>query len=383
MRDSVAIAGAWTDLDGDGSRDVALVSRSVPILSESETPRTARFEVISSRDGQLLQQLDLGVEVPIDADCLTSIGARDGAPELLAFVAMDGVRILVATQAPKSTVVRDASGVVAWIPDEDGDGAAELVVQRANKSPALLPSRTWTADVDRYRSVRGSAASVGDVDADGVVDIIARRSESEGVVAVVSGKSGKLIVAVDETASGLWSSGQDVVSGAEAQDVDGDGQRDFYVASFDPIEGGTSGSVFCISGRDGKRLQRWESSGEFDGGASHLTLIDDEDGDGVRELFLTLRRAYNPPVTAGATALVLSGKSLAPLDRFDAPFGAYPANRALFMPARLPSAPSGVAFASWGAGLVSSLEYAQRRVGGGFVHVRRRGATSAEAWVVP
>jgi hypothetical protein len=371
-RNSVAIAGAWKDLDGDGAHDIALVSRACPILTESKTPCSTRLEVISSRDGKLLQQRELIGDEFLPA-CITSTPAQAGGPQLLAFVAPDGVRILVDSEAPQSKFIPEASGLVAWIPDEDGDGLADLVVERANHSPALLTSRAWTLDVERYRSIQGLATTVGDVDADGVVDLVASRRRPEGTLSVVSGKSGKPILALGQAVSSLWSSEQDVLSGAEAQDADGDGRRDFYVASFDPIENGNPpGAVLLVAGRDGALLHEWRPSEGFDGGgASQLVLVDDQDGDGVRELFLTLGRPGGPGTLGGVTAFVLSGKSLAQLRSVEARFGGYPMHRALFVPARSASAPSDVVFAT------------RDILGGGFVYALRTRATWAETWVVP
>ncbi len=133
-----------------------------------------------------------------------------------------------------------------------------------------------------------SIASVGDLDGDGVPDLLGSAPGSDingrnsGAVKVVSGATGALLYTVaGEVAGSLFGSAM-----AGLGDLDGDGRADFAVSAafFSNGPGGLfAGRVYVFSGVDGSLLDTLDGFSQGEVFGSSLAGAD-QDGDGVREL---------------------------------------------------------------------------------------------------
>jgi hypothetical protein len=141
-------------------------------------------------------------------------------------------------------------GVLVLLDDVDGDGLTDLVT-----SDLLAPNGPESGDVRvlagddlaplltipggaAYETLGGSLATLGDVNGDGVPEIVAQarfdtpshHSAQPGMVRVYSGANGTLLQQLAGTTQKM-ELGDDLGS---AGDIDGDGLQDLLVSTFDP-----------------------------------------------------------------------------------------------------------------------------------------------------
>jgi hypothetical protein len=234
------------------------------------------------------------------------------------------------------TLEGEASGdsfgwVSAPLPDLDGDGAPELVVGAPGESSSGTASgRVYVysgrsgaelfraSGASTFERLGASVRCAGDVDGDGIEDVIAGGSgiaTTSGVARVFSGASGAQIRLLQDGVVGA-AFGYSV---AGVGDVDGDGVPDLAVgAPGAPMTG--TGTVVVISGADGTSVLRTfpgEAAGDNFGTA--LGALSDVTGDGVMELIVgaanwgtgSRGRAYVLDLGAGAVLHVLVPDSTA------------------------------------------------------------------------
>jgi hypothetical protein len=211
---------------------------------------------------------------------------------------------------------------VADLADIDGDGAREAIVSAPFHGFAASQLRGHT-DVRSGRTgallyrfdgapgdVHGWAISdAGDVDADGVHDVVAGAPQGfgqcggaavgPGRVYVYSGATGDEVLAVSGEAGGD-AFGYAV---AGAGDVDDDGHDDVLVgAPCSDRAGEAAGRAYVVSGADGTTL-RVVDGGPGDGLGSGTAAVGDVDGDGHSDHGVGMRDARH----GRGGALVLSG----------------------------------------------------------------------------
>lgn len=146
-----------------------------------------------------------------------------------------------------------------------------------------------------------SLANAGDVDGDGIDDILVGAPDTEdpvsgnkvGAVFVYSGASGSLLLRVDAPAAGVINFGR---ATAGPGDVDGDGTPDLLVGCREYLQSFT-GSVFLMSGADGSLLQRWNGFDQDDWYGRAVAGPGDVDGDGVPDLLTSAPRWDSGPNT--------------------------------------------------------------------------------------
>jgi hypothetical protein len=201
----------------------------------------------------------------------------------------------------------------AAIADVNGDGIRDYALQRydpkakiqvvevrGGKKGGLIRAIPTPAPAGEDWSFGVALADAGDVDGDGVSDLLvgamfapdpARTLVECGAAYVYSGSDGHLIHALYGSASHEWFG--TTLCGLD--DVDGDGSADFLVESRQQL-GGPSSFVTAFSGATGAVLYTVTD-------AAFLTRLSDHDGDGVRD-FATLWA--DARVRSGATGALLA-----------------------------------------------------------------------------
>lgn len=167
-----------------------------------------------------------------------------------------------------------------------------------------------------------SVAGIGDVDRDGVPDLIMAaplaspggRTEA-GSVFVRSGATGELIFQLDgERASDNFG-----VAVAAGGDIDGDGVPDIIVGApgASPNGRAQAGSVFVYSGATGQLIFRFEGPERLDGFGASVAGGQDVDGDQVPDIIVGAPSASPDGRSGAGSAFVFSGSSGSLVFRFD------------------------------------------------------------------
>ena len=147
------------------------------------------------------------------------------------------------------------------------------------------------------------ARSMGDVDGDGIPDVVTSAPTKDvgganaGRVYVYSTRSGKLLWTFD------GKPGDQLGTGVEcAGDVDGDGVKDVVAAA--PF----GGRAYVLSGKDGHVLFTFEAESKADAFGRHVATAGDVDHDGHADVFIGAP-ANNAGGAGAGRAYVYSGKN--------------------------------------------------------------------------
>jgi len=178
----------------------------------------------------------------------------------------------------------------------------------------------------------GAVAGLGDVDGDGVPDLLLGAPNASpgglaqaGLVQLRSGATGQILLELEGAEGGAFF-GQVI---ANVHDIDGDGVDDFAIGapSAGPNGMQDAGSVFVYSGATAELLYRWDGTARFDAFGSAIGGGDDVDGDGIPDVIVGAPGASPGGVRSAGSAFVYSGATgelLLRLDgqELDATFGA-------------------------------------------------------------
>jgi len=317
------------DVDHDGIPDLLVGAPNASVAASA----AGRFYVLSGAGGALLLERDgdnpgahLGQSVAGPGDC-----NGDGAPELLvgapgsnAFGAGAGRASLLsgATGAALVVVGGAAPGdqcgfAVAAAGDLDGDGALDLLVGSPQASPGGL---ALAGSVRAVSSASGavlltvagtlaggqlgsSVAGLGDLDADGMDDLVAGAPYSSGElehvgrVTVYSGADGALLQSTTGSAAGDalgWSVG-------DAGDVDDDGRGDVLVGAIGSggLDPGAAGTARVLSGRDASVLAIFGGLAVGDQTGAAVAGAGDLDGNGLPDVIVGSPGSDGPAQNAG------------------------------------------------------------------------------------
>jgi hypothetical protein len=167
-----------------------------------------------------------------------------------------------------------------------------------------------------------SVAGAGDVNGDGVPDIIVGAPQADpggrtdaGSAFVFSGANGARLFRFDGQAAGDCLGFQV----ASAGDVNGDGRPDFVVGATGADARGRSdaGSAFVFSGANGAQLSRFDGEAAGDMLGSSAASAGDVNGDGVPDIIVGAPGADPGGRKDAGSAFVFSGANGARLFRFD------------------------------------------------------------------
>lgn len=261
---------------------------------------------------------------------------------LLALVAGGGygVREYLAYRQRRQPLTEEWSVAFARVPTS---GAEPTDLEQAAWRPLEDAEVLYRIDGEAPGDWFGyTTAALGDVDGDGVADFAVGAHQNEnfgvrpapnappGYVSIHSGATGERLHRLTSS-GGLAIDGTDDHFGftiANLDDVDGDGACDLAVGAylFDGDDGLEStfdentGGVFLFSGREGALLRSQGGALWGDRYGYVLDTVPDQDGDGARDLVVSIEKAESATTikNAGSVAVV-SSASFEELVRWDGP----------------------------------------------------------------
>lgn len=323
------VAANVGDLDGDGVDDLAVPeiawSAGAPFAGKVTVYSGATRAVLAEHEGEAYDYLGYSLSGAGDVDA-------DGVPDYVAAapsVNPASVSEVVVWSGADHQVIWRVEGepnqfywtAVSAAGDLNGDGYGDVVAgARSAEQGAGLVQALSGADGSVLWSVVGrkagdnlgaAAGLVGDVDADGVPDVVvgvAEARKGRGVAYVLSGVDGSRIHRLNPRGDGQ-EFGVFFTSGAG----DGDGVGDVFVGDYNagmtnrrgfPVG---SGAAYVYSGRTGQRILRFEAEAPGDGFGPGRG-VGDVDGDGHADLVIAAYTSSAGAPGAGK-ATVYSGRT--------------------------------------------------------------------------
>ena len=240
--------------------------------------------------------LDIAVGAPFDAT------GGDGAGALHVFSGLDGSLLLHVTGPAGGNLGHSVAGVG----DLDGDGHDDLAVGLPHAGSSKGKTRIYSgATGAMLLSVAGGAqghylgwsvAGLGDTNGDGVRDFaVGSPGDGDGSARILSG--------VDASTLHVLTGGAGTeffgISMASAGDIDGDGVDDLVVGA--PDSGFQPGQVRVFSGATGTLLHLFQGTADHDFVGMTVAGGGDADGDGIADI------AYGGRGDGSGLAVVRSG----------------------------------------------------------------------------
>ena len=295
----VAPAG---DVNADGDPDFMVSDPTFTSFSSgSGVPKAGRAEVRSGADGSLLYAFEGDQEMRLLGHALDALGdvTGDGFDDFAIGVPGWGAsgsepgHVLILSGRDGSVVhtlfgnsPTDLFGLaLANAGDVNGDGVSDLaagatrvftngaysgaVSVRSGFDGSLIWEMPGSGSI---RSLGRAVAGVGDLDGDGIPELMATGNLGAGaVVNVLSGANGALVL---QLASSEWAFGADLCG---VGDADGDGIGDLLVGGPD------LNLAYLHSGADGTLLARFSNPDSPPGYGAAVAAVGDFDGDGLAD----------------------------------------------------------------------------------------------------
>lgn len=338
------------DVNGDAVPDIAV---SAPSSRGKDGSPDGRVLIYSGASGAPLLQLNpierrglfgwsIAKAGDIDGDNVPDliIGAPHTSPDFL-FGAGSALIYSGATGDPLLVINGEEMGAyfgqsVAGLGDLDGDGVPDILVgapyasaeDRIGLGAATVHSGADGTIIFKFNGLDSgdylgwAVSGLGDIDGDGVPDIMVGAP-----FASPSGRAQAGSVFVHSGATGdliLQLDGTDArdhfgKSVAEIGDVDGDGTPDLLIGAPNASPDGreNAGSVFLYSGATAKRIFRFDGLERFDEFGASVSSAGDVDGDDVPDILIGAPGASPNGQTRAGSAFVFSGATGELLFRFD------------------------------------------------------------------
>jgi hypothetical protein len=257
------------DVDGDGVSDILV---GVP-FSDANGLDSGRVILISGADGTSITSLH-GVAKEAFGFAVSRAGDVDG----------DGI--------PDFAIATfDVGG---------GGTYAGAVSMYSGSTLTML----WQAQGNAGEFLGSGIADVGDLDQDGIDDLVAG-ARFGGYARTMSGKDGSTLITVTSPDLYWGEFGYDVAAGG---DVDGDGFGDFMVSDiYDSDPGPTTGAAYVFSGKAGQLLYRVYGYTDNAYMGTGMGILGDVNQDGFAD-FGAGAPADSSIASFGGLALVCSGK---------------------------------------------------------------------------
>jgi hypothetical protein len=328
---SVAAAG---DINGDGFDDVIVGAW----VADPAGSQTGFARVLSGADGAILHTFNGDVPGDRLGAAVASAGDvdGDGVNDLVVGIPQDDT---TGTNAGSARVYSGATGAVlhsffgtaagnmfgssvASAGDVDGDGVGDLIfgspladVGAANAGVAWIYSGATGALIrqlvndgsgDEFGT---SVATAGDLNGDGFAEVVVGARLGDGVglnsgrADVFSGVDGALLFSVNGPAGGA----QFGTSVAAAGDVDGDGVDDLLIGA--PEAAATAGIARLVSGATGGTIATFTGDDSDDNFGFSVASAGDLNGDGLPDLIIGADDDETNGLVAGLARVFVSQRS--------------------------------------------------------------------------
>ncbi|MBC8405606.1 MAG: FG-GAP repeat protein [Planctomycetes bacterium] len=187
-----------------------------------------------------------------------------------------------------------------------------LAVVRSGLNGSIIYSYSGSSDKDK---VGTGVTGVGDVDGDTIPDFAISSDANGGEVIVYSGLDGLAILTISAPA-GSTRFGEHL---AAPGDVNADGIPDLLASGPGSEFGGVTevGAVYLMSGADGSLIRSHGGVAQFDNFGRQICCPGDMDGDGISEIVATATGANPNGLDGAGSVFVYSGATGGQLHQFD------------------------------------------------------------------